>query len=150
MNLMRIGVVFVWLGILVTVGCASRPPFPESSLSGRIVEVKIGESLTPKEITAKQGDEVRWVNTTNDSVDISFVEALDNRVSCQKGFVSTGWGYLFLGESLHFESLVVATVHSNQFASLCFSAPGTYAYTMKRETTGTSKAAGIAGTVTIE
>jgi len=127
MNLMRIGVVFVWLGILVTVGCASRPPFPESSLTGRIVEVKIGESLTPKEITAKQGDEVRWVNTTNDSVDISFVEALDNRVSCQKGFVSAGWGYLFLGESLHSESLVVATVRSNRFASLCFSAPGTHA-----------------------
>lgn len=150
MKLMRIGIVFVWLGVLVTMGCASHPPFPASSLTGRIVEVKIGESLTPKEITAKQGDEVRWVNTTSDSVDISFVEALDNRVSCQKGFVSAGWGYLFLGESLQSEFLVVATVHGNQYASLCFSASGTYAYTMKRETTETSKAAGITGTVTIE
>ena len=150
MKLMRISIVFVWIEVFVTMGCASHPPFPSSSLTGKIIEVKIGESLTPKEITVQQGDEVRWVNTTNDSVDISFVEALDSRVSCQKGFVSAGWGYLFLGESLQSESLVVATVHSNQFASLCFSAPGTYAYTMKREITGASKAAGITGTVTIE
>jgi plastocyanin len=150
MNLMRISVRFVWLLALATIGCASHPPFPDASLTGKMVEVQIGESLTPREITAKPGDEVRWVNSTSDSVDISFVEPLDNRVSCQKGFVSAGWGYLFGGGSAQPESLVVATVHSSKYASLCFSAPGTYAYTIKRETTEKSKEHGIAGTVTIE
>jgi plastocyanin len=150
MNLMRICVRFVWLWALVTLGCASHPPFPESSLTGRMVEVNIGESLTPKVIIAKPGDEVRWVNSTNGAVDISFMESLDGSVSCQKGFVSGGWGYLFSGGSAQPESLVVATVHSNKYASLCFSAPGTYAYTMTKETTDKSKEGGIGGTVTIE
>ena len=90
MRPIQVSMHFGWLGILVTMGCASSPPFPESSLTGKMVEVKIGESLTPKEITAKPGDIMRWVNTTGGAVDISFVEPLDGLVSCQKGFVSTG------------------------------------------------------------
>jgi plastocyanin len=150
MNLMRISAFFLWLGVLVTVGCASHPPFPDLSITGRIVEVTIGESLTPQEIAAKPGDEIRWINTTGGPVDISFVEALDGRVSCQKGFVSAGWGYLFSSDSSHPEFLVVATVHGHESASLCFSIPGTYAYTMRKETAEERKAGGIAGTVTIE
>jgi plastocyanin len=150
MDFVRVSVQFVWLVALVTMGCASHPPFPESSRTGKIVEIQIGESLTPREIAAKQGDEVRWVNSTSVPVDISFMEPLDNRVSCQKGFVSAGWGYLFSGGSGQPESLVVATVHSSKYASLCFSAPGTYTYTMKRETTEKHKRNGVAGTVTVE
>jgi plastocyanin len=150
MNLMRISARFGWLLAFVTMSCASHPPFPESSLTGKIVEVKIGESLTPKRVTAKPGDEVRWVNTANSVVDISFVEPLDDHVSCQKGFVSAGWGYLFTGGLGKPESLVVATVHSNKYASLCFSAPGKYVYTMTKQTTEKSKEGEIAGTVTIE
>ena len=86
MNLMRIGVL---LGILVTVGCASH--FPQSSLTGKVFEVKIGESFSPRVVTVQQGDEVRWINTRSGPVDISF-ESLEGVVSCQKGFVSTGWG----------------------------------------------------------
>jgi plastocyanin len=150
MNLLRISVRFLWLLAFVTMGCASHPPFPDSSLTGKIIEVTVGESLSPKGVTAKPGDEVRWVNTTNSAVDISFVEPLDDRVSCQKGFVSAGWGYLFSAGLGKAESLVVATVHSNKYASLCFSAPGTYAYTMTKETTEKGKEGEIAGTVTIE
>lgn len=150
MRPIQVSVLFGWLGILVTMGCASSPPFPESSLTGKMVEVKIGEFLTPKEITAKPGDEVRWVNTTGGAVDISFVEPLDGLISCQKGFVSTGWGYLFSGETSRGEFLVVATVHGNQYASLCCSRAGTYAYSVKHETGEGRKAGGVAGTVTIE
>ncbi len=150
MNLTRICGLLVRVGLLVTVGCVSHAPFPESSLTGNMFEVKVGETLTPKEITVKQGDEVRWVNTTSGPVDISFVESLDGLVSCQKGFVSVGWGYLFRGASSPPDFLVVATVHSHEYASLCFSTPGKYTYTMRMETAATGKVSKIAGTVTIE
>jgi plastocyanin len=150
MNLMRIGVVFAWLGGLVMVGCATQPPFPDSSLTGRVLEVKMDDPLTPNEITAKQGDEIRWINTTGGSVDISFVEALNGRVSCQRGFVSAGWGYLFRGIASQPEFLVVATVRGHESASLCFSTPGTYAYTIRTETTGAGEAGRMAGTITID
>ena len=126
MNLMRIGVL---LGILVTVGCASH--FPQSSLTGKVFQVKIGESLSPQVVTVQQGDEVRWINTRSRPVDISF-ESLEGVVSCRKGFVSTGWGYLFGAPGPEF--LVTATVHSNDSASLCFSTSGTYPYTVRMDT----------------
>ena len=81
MKLMRIGVL---LGILVTSGCASH--FPQSSLTGKVFQVKIGESLSPQVVTVQQGDEVRWINTRSGPVDISF-ESLEGVVSCRKGFV---------------------------------------------------------------
>jgi plastocyanin len=148
MNLMRIGVLLVGLGLLVTVGCASHPPFPQSSLTGELFDVKIGESLSPQAVTVKRGDEVRWINTTSGPVDISFVKSLDGVVSCQRGFVSTGWGYLFGASEVEF--LVIATVHSNDSASLCFSTPGTYPYTVRIDKAPTDKATRITGTVTIE
>lgn len=149
MTLTRISVFLVRLGILVTVGCAgSPPPFPQSSLTGGLFEVKIGESLTPKVVTVKRGDEVRWVNTTSGPVDIAFMQSQDDLISCQKGFASPGWGYLFQSSELEF--LMVATLHTNDSASLCFAIPGTYTYTVRRKTTTTGHATRIAGAVTIE
>jgi plastocyanin len=149
MNLMRMCVFVVGLELLVMLGCASHPPFPASSLTGTVLDVKIGESLSPKEITAKQCDEVRWANTTSGPVDISFVEPLDGRVSCQKGFVSAGWGYLFGGESQP-EFIIVATVHSNEYASLCFSAPGQYEYIARMKTAAAGRTINMPGTIKIE
>ena len=149
MNLTRIGVFLVRLGILVTVGCAGYPPpFPESSLTGGLFEVKIGEALTPKVVTVKQGDEVRWVNTTSGPVDIAFMQSQDDLISCQKGFASPGWGYLLQASVL--EYLMVATVHPNDSANLCFAIPGTYAYTVHTKTATTGHATRIAGSITIE
>lgn len=150
MNVTRIGVLLVGCGVLVALGCASPPPFPTSSLTGTILDVKVGESISPKEIVAKPGDEVRWVNTTSDSVDISFVTPLDDVVSCQKGFVSAGWGYLFASEASPPGFIIVTTVHRNEYASLCFSAPGTYEYIVKMKTAAADRTIRMAGTVKIE
>jgi len=147
MNLMRIGVLLM-LGVIVTGGCASPPPFPAGSLTGRIVEVKVGESLTPKEITAKPGDEIRWVNTTGTPADISFDQSLDGIVSCEKGFASAGWGYLFGSSEPDF--LVIARLHGRGYVSLCFSTPGTYTYDLRTDKTATGKATRIGGAVRIE
>lgn len=147
---MRIDLLLMGIGILfMTAGCASRLPFPETTLTGRVVEVTISEALIPHEIIVKQGDEVRWINMTGSAVDISFVKSLDVAVSCQKGFVSSGWGYLFGGSDVDY--LVVATVYSHDYASLCFSTPGTYTYTVRMDKTGSGKGGTkIAGTVTVE
>jgi len=147
MNLIRMHVLLI-LGVLVTGGCASPPPFPAASLTGRIVEVTVGESLTPTAVTAKPGDEVRWVNTTSIPVDISFDQTLDGIVSCEKGFASAGWGYIFGSSEPDF--LVIARLHGRDYVSLCFSAPGTYSYELRTNKTATGKATRIGGTVRIE
>ena len=113
----------VWT--VLTVGCAGQQ-FPQSSLTGQVVKVSIGESLTPHEVTVKRGDEVSWVNATTKTVDVWFVQTLDSVISCEHNFVSSGWGYFFGG--LDRENLIVATIPPNGTASLCFRTPGTYAY----------------------
>jgi hypothetical protein len=145
MNLMRIGVL---LGILVTVGCASHPPFPQSSLTGGVFEVKIGESLTLPVVIAKLGDEVRWVNMSNGPVDISLVQTREDLISCQQGFASTDLGNLF--GSLEYETMVIATVLPNESANLCFAIPGKYVYTIRRNPPITGHANTITGSVRIE
>ena len=116
--------------LLVTVGCAgASAPVPESSLTGKVTEVKIGEVLTPKVSNAKAGDEVRWINMTNSPVHIVLEKPMKALLSCLKGFVSNE-GFEFVG-SPDPDSLLGATVNTNEHASLCFSHSGIYEYKVK-------------------
>ena len=135
------------LWTVLTIGCAS-PPFPQSSLTGQVVEVSIGEHVTPHAVTVKQGDEISWVNTTTNRVDIWFVQNLDGIISCQRGFVSSGWGYMFAGSEP--EGLIVATIGPNGTASLCFGAAGTYAYRVHIKNIPDGHETKIGGSITIE
>lgn len=134
----------VWT--VLTVGCASQP-FPQSSLTGQVVKVSIGESLTPHAVTVKRGDEVSWLNASTNPVDVWFVQSLDGVVSCQRGFVSSGWGYIFAGSER--ENFIIATIPPNGTASLCFGSAGTYAYRvhLKGAPEGETK---MGGSITIE
>jgi len=135
------------LGLLLLASCAS-PPFPKSSLTGKILEVKVDEALSPQAIMAFPGDEVRWINTSAVPIDLYFVDPLNDRISCESGFTSTGWGYLF--ESSEAQYIVAAVVHPDQFVSLCFSTSGTFPYVAKKETTPTAKSVRMHGTVTVQ
>jgi plastocyanin len=117
--------------MLVVMGCDSHRQFPDSSLTGGVSEVKIGESvMAPMVVTAKRGDEVRWINASNGPVEVSVVQTREELISCQKGFASTDLGYL-MGTS-EYENIVMATVPQNEFASLCFAQPGKYAYSVRK------------------
>jgi plastocyanin len=146
MNPVRIAVGLALLGILFPLGCASHQPFPASSLTGGIFEVKIDEVVTPAVVTAKRGDEVRWINISKAPVDVSVVQTREELISCQKGFASTNLGYLF-GTS-EYENIVVATVLPHEFASLCFAIPGKYVYTVRRHPTAPSDK--ITGSIIVE
>jgi plastocyanin len=145
MNLMAVGLFCV--STLIIEGCGSHQHFPESSLTGAVFEVKIGESISPPLVTAKRGDEVRWTNTSDGSVDVSVVQTQEGQLNCQKGFASTNLGYLF-GTS-DYENIVLATVPPKGSASLCFALPGTYGYTVRRHSP-TGPASNLNGSLTIE
>ena len=148
MKVLHAGKLLAGLGILATMGCLSHQPFPDSSITGTVLEVKIGESLTPPSITAKRGDEVRWINMGDATVDISVVQTREELISCQKGFASTNLGYLF-GTS-EYENIVMATVLPNQFASLCFAIPGKYVYTVRTDPSRKGSVNKITGSLIIE
>ena len=140
--------VLLCLGVFMTVACASHP-LPESSITGEVSEVKIGEEfLTPKAVTVKPGEEVRWVNTTRGVVDISFFQSLSDFVSCNKGF-EPPTSATFVGPSGN-DYLFIADVNSNRHASLCFSLPGTYEYAVKLDEATTGKATRMRGTIRVQ
>jgi plastocyanin len=119
----------IGVGLLITIGCTGTP-VPESSLSGAVSEVTIGDLvLTPKVITVKTGDEVRWVNTRKSPIQITVEKPVSAGLSCLKGFVANE-GFEFVG-SPDPTAVIAAKVNSNEFAGLCFSASGIYNYTVK-------------------
>jgi hypothetical protein len=148
MNLVRVGMLGAMVTMLVAPGCGSHQRFPESSLTGGVFELKIDDSLTPLSVTAKRGDEVRWINRSNAKVDVAVVQAQEEMISCQKGFASTNLGYLF-GTS-DYENIVMATVRPNEFASLCFAIPGKYAFSVRKDPSKTGSLDKMTGSITIE
>jgi len=148
MGLARIGMVLTGVGMLLTLACAGHQHFPEWSLTGGVFEVKIDNSVTPQSVTAKRGDEVRWINMSNTPVDVSVVQTREELISCQKGFASTNLGYLF-GTS-EYENIVMATVRPNETASLCFAISGKYVYTLRKDPSTTGSLDKKSGSITIE
>jgi plastocyanin len=148
MNLARIGRLVASVGMLIAIGCGSQKHFPESSLTGGVYEIRIGELLAPQVVTAKRGDEVRWINESKTAVEVSVVQTREELISCQKGFASTNLGYLF-GTS-EYENIIMAKVRPNQSASLCFAIPGKFVYTVRKDPSVTGSLDKITGSVTIE
>jgi plastocyanin len=148
MNLVRTGMLGATVAMLATLGCGSHQRFPESSLTGGVFELKIDDSLTPLSVTAKRGDEVRWINRSKAQVDVSVVQTREELISCQKGFTSTNVGYLF-GTS-EYENIIMATVRPNEFASLCFAIPGKYAFSVRKDPSKTGSLDKMTGSITVE
>jgi plastocyanin len=146
MNLVRIAMMLALSTVLSSVGCAGHQPFPESSLTGGVLEVKIDEMATPTSVTAKRGDEIRWINMSKMPVDVSVVQTREELISCQKGFASTNLGYLFA--TSEYENIVMATVQPNEFASLCFAISGKYAYTVRMHPTASANK--VTGSIIVE
>jgi plastocyanin len=134
------------LALALIAGCATSR-LPASSQSGQVAKIMIGNTVVPSTFTAKTGDEIRWVNTATTTAHVFFADNLDGQLSCQKGFAFEGWDYLFSSEPGFF---VVAKLRPKDFASVCFSLPGTYPYTVRVEKREKTEDVKITGTITIE
>jgi plastocyanin len=106
---------------LATAGCQTSPLTSEnrelakSSRTGAIHDIRIGEAITPEQLTVKPGDEVRWINGRSASGQIVFTDTLRDRVSCQNRFIGRD----------------STKIDPNEYVSLCFSSRGTYKYTAR-------------------
>ena len=112
------GGVIIASALLIATGCQTSPLTSENrelakfTRTGAIHDIRIGETITPTELTVRPGDEVRWVNGRSASGQIVFTDSLRDRVSCQNRFTGRD----------------STKVDPNEYVSLCFSSPGTYKY----------------------
>lgn len=100
---------------LFVAACSSMPT---GTQTGTVQEIIIGEQLAPAEVTAHPGDEIRWINRSGGLVQILFLDSIEDRIACQRGF-----GF----------SAVAARLPPNASASLCFLDPGVVRYTVRIE-----------------
>jgi hypothetical protein len=59
---------------------------PTSSSTGEVHEIVFAQPLRSLELTVQMGDEVRWVNELEGEVHIVFLDPIDDKVDCQRGF----------------------------------------------------------------
>ncbi|MGH7233387.1 MAG: hypothetical protein ACREJU_18805 [Nitrospiraceae bacterium] len=125
MNRARSEAVYVLIGVLFIGGCSTSAT-PKSTQTGKIYDIKIGDSINPKLLEVRPGDEVRWVNGRGSPIKIVFIDDLKDRISCENGFVNGMFSWAA-------RNLNVTTVKANHYASLCFLSPGRYRYTARME-----------------
>lgn len=98
-----------WL-LMASLSCST---LPGTSRTGTVREITIEEQVSPHEMFAAMGDEIRWVNLRSEPVHVGFLGSSPlKEVSCQKGFSSFGVLQDFV------------TIPPQQSASLCFAKPG--------------------------
>jgi hypothetical protein len=100
--------------VLFGSGCASSP---ETTQRGHVLYVQIRDVVSPLELDASVGDEIRWQNLRSDPVKIGLLDTYELKdVSCARGFTHFGLVYNF------------AIIAPNDYVSLCVSHRGTIQY----------------------
>lgn len=106
-------------------GCSASPTERRWTQTGRIYDIQFGDSINPKEIDVRPGDEVRFINARSSPIKIEFIDRLSKEgIACENGFV----GSRFTSEG---RDLNMTTIKPNKYASLCFTMPGRYRYTAR-------------------
>lgn len=110
--------------LLATAGCAG---IATTTRTGNIHDVKFEERMTPVNVRAQPGDEIRWVNQRTTPVTVEFLAGALDAVTCESGFSARGLSNLRgkLQES--------ATISPNGTASLCFANAGTVTYNARMD-----------------
>jgi hypothetical protein len=101
----------------LTFGCAGL----NTAQTGAVHYINISESVSPKVLRAKAGDEVRWVNLSRQAVRLHITGNMDAVVS-QRGFGNVG------GTTIR-----STWIASEDFASLCLGKGGEVKFFVQRE-----------------
>jgi len=104
-------------------GCgtySNKPTVPEMSRTAVVHDVRVSlTSIEPVELRANVGDEVRFINDKTQPIRVVLIEA-GKRIACNKGFNGT------IDQE--------ADIKPGQYASFCFSQPGTVKYMARDHT----------------
>ncbi|MER3423754.1 MAG: hypothetical protein C4293_11525 [Nitrospiraceae bacterium] len=116
---------FLMLGmaVFIAAGCATTP---QVTRTGQVKDVMIRENVSPSSMTVKPGDEIRWINRRTGPVRIIFLQPVEDKISCQRGFSG-------IREAVGMGNASTTTLDANESASLCFSKPGEFRYTVRMQ-----------------
>jgi hypothetical protein len=127
-------VIFMVANIFIAVSCSG---LPDSTRTGSVKTIVIEESLPDAQVSVQRGDEVRWVNQRDGSVEITFLDPLEGKVNCRRGF-----GLL--------DIINATTLKPQKSVSLCFSEPGSLRYTLRLDRALPTGQLHIPGTIAVQ
>jgi len=122
------------LVLFVAAGCMG---LANGTLTGNIEEVVIEDGLSAPEVRLRPGDELRLVNRHGAPVHVVFLDQIDGRVTCTRGF---GLARVANGKRLDPE----------ESFSVCFGSPGTIRYTVKLDRATSTGSFNVPGTIRVE
>ena len=126
------------LVLLIALAVSAACSMPAVTRTGQVQNVLIRETLEPAEVTAKTGDEIRWVNRRRADARVVFIDPIEDRVNCRRGF-----------EGLP-RSETNVKLDPDESASLCFAKPGLIRYVVRAQTDAPTGEANLPGTLRIE
>jgi hypothetical protein len=112
-----------WGALLVIMGLLAACSLPATSRTGTVHEVIISDTLHPRDLEVRPGDEVRWTNRGSAPVWMYFENDLPNELSCERGF------------SYYYGTEEFAKIEPGQSVSLCFGRQETVGYSVQRQPT---------------
>jgi hypothetical protein len=109
-----------WLSVVagMATSLAACWTMPAMTRTGLVQDIVIGPSSLHLNVTVHRGDEVRWVNERDGIIQIIFLDSLEGRVNCQRGF-----GLLAIAET--------TTLKPQESVSVSFAEPGSWPYTVR-------------------
>lgn len=133
---------------LVLAACSNTPDLKHSTRTGKIFDIKVGEQIAPDQMQVRLGDEVRWINSRSEPINIVFVDNLKDRLSCQDGFITGGWFKGMFSENATVPR--ITTLQPNNHASLCFASSGTYTYNTRMDSVVPGGEKNLKGSIVVE
>lgn len=124
----------VLIMILFLTACSS---LPNATRTGTVKEILIAEDLSPLQATVRTGDEIRWINQREGHVQIVFLDPIEDRIACYRGF---GFGGVANATRLA----------PNNSISLCFSMPGPVQYIIRMDTMLPTGELNVRGVIQVE
>jgi len=129
--------------LILLTGCQHslvRDSMPTVTRTGDVKDVVIRNNVSPATMTAKPGDEIRWINNRQGDVRVIFLNPVLEQLTCQRNFGG------FMGAE---RNQYTAKLGTNDTASLCFRSAGEIKYVVRAESSNSSGEQNIPGTISI-
>ncbi len=123
--------------LLLSAACSHPPP---TDVQRNVREIQIGDSVEPRVLYAKPGEEVRWHNLRTTPIKLGFLTTtLLREISCQEGIRT------LFGDMKDFISIA-----PQKSVSVCFVLPGELKYNVWLDPDNPHGAISPTGTIRVE
>lgn len=124
-----------------TLGMGGGDTTPTLTRTGQVKDIVIRDTVSPETLTAKPGDEIRWINKRQGDASVVLLSPVEpGQLSCERGF-----GGMMGGNKKQY----TANLGANDSASVCFKDAAEIKYVVRADSNAPDGEKNMAGTITV-